>query len=126
MLVLCFALAGVSLRAQIPARPNVLFIYIDDMNYDLGCFGHPVVQTPNLNALAQRSVRFREAYCAYPVCAASRAATLLGLRPSTTGFVNNEPRVLLDTEFNGVPILPKRFRDAGYSTGGTGKIFHAN
>ena len=110
--------------AQGPSQPNVLFFYIEDLNYDLGAFGHPVVQTPNLDALAQRGVRFRDAYCPSPLCGPSRLATLLGMRASTTQMLQNIGFEMQATQFQGVSILPKLFRDAGWRTCGIGKIFH--
>jgi arylsulfatase A-like enzyme len=82
------------------------------------------VQTPNLDALAQRGVRFREAYCASPLCGPSRLATMLGMRSTTTRLLQNVGFELQATEFMGVKILPKLLRDSGYHTAGIGKIFH--
>src|SRR5258705_6534121 len=49
-------------------RPNVVLIFVDDLNGSLGCFGNPVVRTPNIDGLAARGVKFERAYCQYPVC----------------------------------------------------------
>lgn len=112
------------MAAQQPQNPNVLMLYVEDVNYDLGTFGHPTVKTPNLDILAQRATRFQRAYCPYPVCAPSRVATMLGLRASTTALVGNRFGTLATNSYMGVSILPKQFKDAGYATGGAGKLFH--
>jgi arylsulfatase A-like enzyme len=109
--------------AEEPARPNVLFIAVDDLNDWTGFLdGHPGVQTPNLDRLASRGRAFTRAYCAAPACNPSRTAALTGRRPSTTGvYHNNQPwrPVLKDAV-----TLPQHFAAAGYRVAGGGKIFH--
>lgn len=103
-------------------KRNVLFIVADDMNTDLGCYGHPLVRSPNLDRLAGRGLRFDRAYTQVPICAPARASFLSGLRPDTTQAYTHftPPRAHIPDAV----MLPEQFRRHGYFTAHAGKIFH--
>ena len=111
-------------RAQDAERPNVLLIYSDDLNVDLGCYGHDLVQTPHLDALADRGVLFERAYCQYPLCGPSRASMLTGQRPDAVKVFINE--VDLRWALPDVATLPQHFQRHGYRSLRVGKVFHDN
>lgn len=104
--------------------PNVLFLICDDLNCDLGCYGHPTVKSPNIDRLAERGVRFHHAYCQYPLCGPSRASFMTGLYPDQTLIRKNA--IYLREHVPNVQTVAQLFRRNGYSATRIGKIFHYN
>ena len=104
-------------------KPNILFIIVDDLRPELGTYGHQFIQSPNIDRLADEGVRFDRAYCNVPVCGASRASLLSGIRPYwPKRFLNYKTK--LEEECAEVITLPQLFKNNGYTTISNGKVFH--
>lgn len=103
-------------------RLNVLFIIVDDLRPELGCYGAPYVQSPNLDRLAASGLTFERAYCQQALCNPSRASLMTGRRPDTTKVFNLEKH--FRAELPDIRTLPQWFKDHGYHTQGLGKIYH--
>ena len=105
------------------ARPNVLFIAVDDLRDWVGHLsGHPNAKTPNIDRLAKRGVSFTRAYCSAPLCNPSRISLLTGVAPSKSGVYGNGEK--LRQKLPDAVTLMQHFRASGYSVRGAGKIFH--
>jgi arylsulfatase A len=107
-------------------RPNLILFLADDLGYgDLGCYGHPVIRTPNLDAFAKEGVRLTQCYSASAVCSPSRSALLTGRTPHRNGvytWIAEGAEVHLRASEIAMPSLLKK---AGYATCHTGK-WHLN
>ncbi|MCP4640791.1 MAG: sulfatase-like hydrolase/transferase, partial [bacterium] len=107
-------------RSEDAQPPNILFFLIDDQrNTTLGCAGDPIVQTPNIDRLAQNGVMFRNAFVTTSICAASRASIMTGLTERTHGYTFGKPPVPEPFTKTAYPAL---LRQAGYRTGFFGKF----
>lgn len=111
-----------SCRAANGCRPNVLLLMVDDLRPELGTLGAAHVRSPRIDELAANGVTFRQAYVQAPVCGASRASLLTGLRPTHRRFVSFDTRV--DRDAPGTATLADLLRGAGYTTIANGKILH--
>ena len=108
------------------SKPNVLFIMVDDLNDWVGAFGgNPQTKTPNIDALADKSTIFKNAYCSAPLCNPSRASIMSGYRPSTTGVYGNSEHFRDVKGFENTVTIPQYFERNGYKTAAAGKIFHS-
>jgi iduronate 2-sulfatase len=103
-------------------QPNVLFIAIDDLRPELGCYGSEIAHTPNLDRLAGQGLLFERAYCQEAICSPSRASLMTGARPDTIRIIENY------TYFRDINpdivTLPQHFRAHGYETAYVGKVYH--
>jgi iduronate 2-sulfatase len=102
-------------------RPNILFIAIDDLRPELGCYGAAQVKTPHIDKFAAGGMLFKRAYCQVPICMGSRASLMTGMLPTAKRFVGD---CRMDVDVPTAATLPEVFRKAGYTTRSNGKIYH--
>ena len=120
-LILSLSLIGIS-AAFAADRPNILFIAVDDLRPELGCYGKRQIVSPNIDRIAKAGITFDRAYCQQAVCAPSRTSVMTGARPDTTQVWD------LQTHFRkampDVVTLGQHFKANGYFVQGVGKIYH--
>lgn len=121
-LIVLSLLVLLGLLTSVFAKPNVLFIAIDDLRPELGCYGHDHIISPNIDQLAKEGVRFDRAYCQQSVCNPSRASILTGLRPDATQVHGNHTHYR--DLYPDIVTLPQHFKNHGYYTQAFGKIYH--
>lgn len=115
------SLLFLSLTGAYGDRPNVLMLLVDDLRPEIGAYGSDVI-TPNIDKLAASGTLFERAYCNVPVCGASRASLMTGMRPGRHRFLSFDSRA--DEDAPHAVVLSKAFQNAGYKTVSLGKVFH--
>lgn len=122
LMLAVFTILG-SVASTIAAdRPNVLFIAVDDLRPELGCYGKQHIHSPCIDQLAKSGVLFEQAYCMVPTCGASRASLMTGIRPSKKRFVSYQ--AIAEKDAPGITTFNTHFKNNGYHTVSLGKIFH--
>lgn len=107
---------------ETPQKPNILLLYIDDLRPELSSFGAFQMVSPNIDELANKGIKFTNAYCNVPVCGASRASMLTGMLPTKSRFLNYD--TFVEKETPDAVTLPQLFKNNGYTTISNGKIYH--
>ncbi|MGB8194346.1 MAG: sulfatase [Chitinophagaceae bacterium] len=123
-LALLFAFTSHAQNTEVSKQKklNVLFIISDDLRPELGSYGVSAIQTPNIDKIAARGTRFDNAYAQFPVCNPSRASFLTGRYPTQTGVMNNND--YFRRKHPDFITLPQYFKQHGYASLRSGKIFH--
>jgi arylsulfatase A-like enzyme len=120
-LSLCYLSCGAT-EVEPEERPNILFVIVDDLRPELGCYGNKEIKTPNIDRLAREGLVFTQAYSQAAACAPSRASAMLGMRPDTTRVWSLGEKF---REINPAAVtIPQHFSKFGYHTVSMGKIFH--
>ena len=114
--------SGILMSCQTEAeKPNILFIAVDDLRPELGCYGNSKIASPHIDQLASEGLIFKRAYCQQPICMASRASLMSGLRPDTLHIYNCGS---LEMDAPDVLTLDQHFENNGYNIWAAGKIYH--
>ncbi|MEI7533242.1 MAG: sulfatase [Verrucomicrobiae bacterium] len=123
-LVLATGTLSVTAADTTPSRPNVLFLVVDDLRPELGCYGKDYIKSPNIDGLAKVGMVFNHAYVQQAVCSPSRTSVMTGVRPDTSKVWDlvTHFRVALPD----VVTLGQQFKTNGYFVQGMGKIFHGS
>ena len=121
-LPIAFAAMPAAAAVATPRKPNILFIAVDDLRPELGCYGKDYIKSPNIDRIAQSGMVFNRAYCQQAVCSPTRSSLMTGTRPDTTkvwDLVTHFRAALPD-----VVTLGQHFKQHGYFVQGMGKIYH--
>jgi len=121
VLLAALLLGGLVCPAATAAKRNVVLFVVDDQGLDAGCYGNPVIQTPNLDRLAADGTRFDYAFCTTASCSASRSVILTGLYNHANGQYGHQHGYNHFSSFDRVKSLPVLLGAAGYRTLAMGK-----
>ena len=122
LLISLFSITSFSLTAQKKSKPNIIFIAIDDLKPELGCYGNKLIKSPNIDRLAKMGTVFLDNYCQQAVCGPTRASLMTGMRPDVTKIWDLKTKM---RDMNpDIQTLPQYLITQGYITSGVGKIFH--
>lgn len=117
---------AVQQREKVEIKPNIIMVMVDQMRFDrFGAIGDTIVKTPNIDALMQEGMLFKNAYCPSPVCAPSRASVKTGIFPPGNGMVTNWvpfKETVAGTNSIDDYLLTERLKSQGYTTGLVGKL----
>ncbi len=122
VLLLSCCCPGISAGETQASKPNILFIAVDDLRPELGCYGRDYIKSPNIDRIARGGMVFNRAYCQQAVCSPTRSSLMTGTRPDTTkvwDLVTHFRKALPD-----VVTLGQHFKQNGYFVQGMGKIYH--
>ena len=104
-------------NAKYAKKPNILFIPVDDLRVQLGCYGHTETLSPNIDRLASEGTLFKRAYCQVPVCGPSRVSVMTGTRTRSNQWYTSA----LGRDLKS---LPRVFKENGYHAISNGKVYH--
>jgi arylsulfatase A len=126
LLGMALVLVSCSTGADAVRPPNLIVIFADDLGYgDLGVYGHPTIQTPRLDRMAQEGMKFTQFYVAASVCTPSRAGLMTGRLPIRSGMASDNRRVLFPDSRRGLPpeeiTIAEVLKEQGYATAAIGK-----
>ena len=122
MLALVFGIKALSQTNQNNiSKPNILFIAVDDLKPELGCYGNTLIRTPNIDRLAAKGMIFERTYCQQAICGPTRASLMTGKRPDYTKVWDLQTK-MRDVNPD-ILSMPQYFSQQGYTTAGIGKIY---
>ena len=122
MFLLSFFVSGCLVSCETEKeKPNILFIAVDDLRTELGVYGNTQIKSPNIDKLASEGLTFNRAYCQQPICMASRASLMAGVRPDTLDIYNCAS---LEEDAPEILTLDQHFENNGYKIWAAGKIYH--
>ena len=126
LLAAAMVLLGACGSVMAESHPNFVVIFADDLGYgDLGCYGHPTIQTPHLDQMARDGLKFTQFYVAASVCTPSRAGLMTGRLPVRNGMASDKRRVLFPNSGGGLPAsevtIASALKPLGYVSGCFGK-----